>query len=126
MADFLKAVSPEMVGGLLAILCAVIGAKIATSASKNQARKRELLDAYAELFAAYYNFVADDRSKENSVQLMVSVERVRLLCSEKSERIITALAPLLTSDPLQIDELAKKISQLREAAKEDLRCANRK
>lgn len=126
MVGFIVSVLPEIVGGIMAIMCAVIGAKIATSATKNQARKSELMDAYAALFAAYYSFVADDRSKENSVKIMVSMDRVRLLCSEKSEQIITEFAPLLTSDPLQIDELAKKISRLREAAKEDLRNTNRK
>jgi hypothetical protein len=121
MEDVLNAAFPEFVGGIMAVICAVIGAKIAISAAKRQERKKNLLDAYAELFSAYYDLVADDKSEKNSVHFMVSVERVRLLCSERSERLITELAPLLTSDPLQIDELAKKISQLREAAKEDLR-----
>ena len=126
MAEFLKAVFPEIVGGLLAILCAIIGAKLATSGERRRDRRRELLDVYTGFFAAYYNFVTDDRSKEYSVQLIASFERLRLLCSKRSEKIIVELAPLLTSDPLQIDELAKKISLLREAAKEDLRHAERK
>lgn len=126
MTDFLKAASPEIAGGLLAILCAVIGARIATSASRKQARKKELLETYTELFAAYYALVADERSEKSSIQFMAAVERVRLLCSEKSDRIITELTPLFTADPLPLDSMAKYISQLREAAKEDLRHADRK
>ena len=123
MADFLKAAFPEIAGGLLAILCAVIGAKIATSASRKQANKKELLETYAELFAAYYALVADERSEKNSVQFLVAVERVRLLCSAKADRIITELTPLFTADPLPLDEMSEYIRQLREAAREDLRHA---
>lgn len=79
MTDFLKSASPEIAGGLLAILCAVIGARIATSASRKQARKKELLETYTELFAAYYALVADERSEKSSIQFMAAVERVRLL-----------------------------------------------
>lgn len=120
MADFLVSVASEIIGGLLAILCAVVGAKIATSATRKQSRRKELLEAYADLFASYYALVADEVSEKNSVQFMASIEKCRMLCSRQADKIIAELAPLFTSNPIPLGKMSMLISQLREAARKDL------
>lgn len=54
MNELIKSVSPEIIGGLLALASAIIGAKIATKANKQETKAKELREAYADVFSGYY------------------------------------------------------------------------
>jgi hypothetical protein len=125
MERFLTSVAPELVGGFLAIICAVIGAKIATKSSEHQVHKKELIDAYSEVLSNCY-ICALDLSDKHKMQLIVSAERAGLICSESSEQIMRNMLLLLADENPNIEEFSEQIKNLRISAKEDVSNANRK
>lgn len=125
MKDFLVSVVPELIGGLLAIICAIIGAKIATSSSEQRERKKELMGVYSEVFANYYA-CALNPSDEHKLRLVVSIERAGLVCSKKSEAIMEKILLLISEESMDIKALSEQIKELRISSKEDVRNAHRK
>ena len=88
MTEFLKTIAPDFVGGILALVCAVVGAKIATSASNKRAEKDALCKVYADVFSGIYKVITTDPTDEAIFSFVTAVERARLLCSKESEEIL--------------------------------------
>ena len=112
-------------GGLLAIVCAVIGAKLATSATRRIDRAKALRDVYADIFAAYFTCTID-LSDENILRLVTAVERGMLICCEPSISLMREAIRVLAQDRPDLNTLSSIISKLRMSAKEDVRNAERK
>lgn len=125
MSELLASVVPEFVGGLLALLCAFVGAKMATKSGEKLERSKSLRNAYADVFAGYYSYLTED-SDENILLLVTATERAMLICSEKSEKIMIDIVALLLTHPADSTGLGEKMQSLRASAKEDVRHANRK
>ncbi len=125
MLAWLQSVFPELVGGIMAILCAVIGAKIASRSTERQILRKDLLDAYAAVFAGYYACIPND-SEEAAVNLIASIERACLICSPESEAIMRQMVPMLLSDKRDYDAIGTVMSELRGEAKKDARKTQRK
>lgn len=87
MISFLTTYGDVIVSGLMALACAVVGAKIATKSSETQERQQVLREAYADVFAGYYTYLLDDTDR-NILLLATAVERAMLICSEQSARIM--------------------------------------
>lgn len=117
-----ESIVPEFIGGLMAIVCAIIGAKIATQSSEKQARTKALQIAYGDVFAGYYAYLMDD-SDEGIFQFVSAIERACLICSPEAEKTMREAISVLAAKPKDIKELGRKISLLREQAKKDVRKA---
>lgn len=115
----LESIAPEFIGGLMAVVCAVIGAKIATRAEKDLKRGETLRNAYADLLAGYYNFLMDD-SEKNVFEIAVATERVILICSPQSEQLMKEILELISSDQRDSQEIGLKIQKLRKHAQNDV------
>ena len=122
MNELIKSVSPEIIGGLLALATAVIGAKIATKANKQETKAKELREAYADVFSGYYACMVE-MSGEDVYKLVTAIERACLICSQKSETIMRDAIPTLAKEPLDISALGEQMLRLREEAKKDVRNA---
>ncbi len=118
----LESIIPEFIGGLMAIVCAVIGARIATKSSEKQTKSKALQEAYANVFAGYYICMMNTSDKA-ILNLASSIERAFLLCSPDAEEIMKETISILASSPLDAEKLAEKIFALRKQAKEDVRNA---
>lgn len=125
MLDMLINILPEIIGGLLAILCAIIGAKIATESNSSLAYEKELRDAYADVFAGYYARLESD-SGEALVKLITAIERACLICSAESERIMRQTVPIVSEIDINASALGVYIRRLREEAKKDVKNASGK
>ena len=119
MLELVLSVVPEFVGGILALMCAVIGAKIATISSERQSKRQDLQRAYAEVFAGYYACM-NEKTDENLLRLITAVEASCLICSEQSESIMRESIQVLTKDQVDIAELGNCIKRLREYTKQDI------
>lgn len=109
----------EIIGGGMAIICAIIGAKMATRSSKTLERGIALRDAYADVFAAYYKFLKD-HSDEKALQIAIAMERAMLLCSAQSEELMKEITELLFREAENMEELGEEIQRLRVLAKKDV------
>ena len=125
MFELLKSTMPECVGGLLALLCAIVGAKIATKSGEKQEKIKSLQSAYADVFAGYYSCVLESSDK-NILLFVTAVERAMLICSENSAQIMLNTLAILLVHPVDIGSLGENIQALRVSAKEDVSHANRK
>lgn len=121
----LESTIPEFVGGLMAIMCAVIGAKMATNASERQIRTKELRDAYSDVFSGYYSCMMD-MSDDSVKRLVTAIERTCLICPQETEKIMVDTIVVLSKEPLDTKKLGEKIQLLREQAKKDVGKAKRK
>lgn len=119
MIEYLKLVLPEFTGGLLALICAVVGAEIATKSNERQHRRRELQNAYASVFSGYYACMVE-MSAKNLLELVSAMEMTCLICSPASERTIRETVSILAKDPLDGEKLGGQIQLLREQAKKDI------
>lgn len=119
MLESLEAAIPECVGGLLALLCAIVGAKIATKSGKQQERAKSLQSAYADVFAGYYACMMENSDK-NILNLVIAIERATLICSKRSAEIMKKAIFQLSKEPVDIQELGGIICQLRDSAAKDL------
>ena len=115
----LESIAPEFIGGLMAIMCAVIGAKIATRSEKNLKRGESLRDAYADVLAGYYCFLLDDSDK-NVLEITTATERAILICSPQSEQLMKEIIELLSADQRNDQEIGLKIQELRKHAQNDV------
>lgn len=121
----LESIIPEFVGGLMAIVCAVIGAKMATNASEKQNKAKELREAYSDVFAGYYSCMMN--MSDDSVKCLVTaIERTCLICSTEAEQIMVDTIVVLSEEPLDTKKLGEKIQLLREQAKKDVGKTKRK
>lgn len=125
MLDIIKSILPELVGGILAIICAIVGAKLVIHANTLQANSKELQEAYADVFAAYYSCITS-MSDKNILGLVSAMERARLLCSPTSEELMREVVQMLLTDTEDTEKLGSKIQQLRDEAKKDVCNAKRK
>lgn len=126
MFEFIESVIPEVVGGLLALACAVVGAKMATSASKESSRREELIDAYARVFAAFYERMAHDNDPDVVVRSVTAIERACLICSPKVETLLRDALPIVAKVELDMERLAPIILSLRKETKRDIENTYRK
>ena len=115
-----------IVSGLMALACAIVGAKIATNASIESTRKQDLISAYADVFARFYERMAHDNDPEILLGLIIAIERACLVCSPKAEQILRSTIPIVSEDELDIDILAPLIKTLRAEARDDVDNASRK
>lgn len=123
--SFAVSFGDELVGGVMAIICAVIGARMATRSSKAQEWHKSLQDAYADVFARYFACMVEN-SDENALAFITAEERLRLICSSESEQIIEESIPILAEDNPDLEKLGACIQKLRKSAKEDLEHYQRK
>lgn len=119
MLKFFESVMPELIGGFMAIICAVIGAKMATRSSETREWRKSLQNAYADVFSRFFACVVEN-SDENALAFITAEERLRLICSSRSEQIIDESIPILAKDNPDFDKLGACIKKLRKSAKEDL------
>lgn len=115
----LESIAPEFIGGIMAIVCAVIGAKIATRSERNLKRGISLRDAYADVLSRYYYFLLDDSDK-NVLEITAATERAMLICSPQSEQVMKEIIELLSADQRNDQEIGLKIQELRKHAQNDL------
>lgn len=115
----LKSIAPELIGGLMAIACAIVGAKIATRSSEKQSKMQALQSAYADVFAGYYACIVDESDK-NIFDLVSAIERACLICSPEAEKTMRGAVSLLATKPINLRKLGEKICLLREQAKKDV------
>lgn len=118
----LESIAPEFIGGLMAIVCAVIGARMATRSSEKQAKAQALQNAYADVFAGYYACIVDG-TDENIFGLVSAIERACLICSPEAEATMKEATTILVTKPIDIRKLGVQICLLREQAKKDVRKA---
>lgn len=118
----LESIAPEFIGGLMAIVCAVIGARMATRSSEKQAKTKALQSAYADVFAGYYACIMDESDK-NIFGLVSAIERTCLICSPEAEETMKEAVSVLVTKPIDLRKLGEKICLLREQAKKDVRKA---
>ena len=118
----LESIAPEFIGGLMAIVCAVIGAKMATRSSEKQSKTQALQRAYADVFAGYYACLMDESDK-NIFNLVSAIEHACLICSPEAEETMKKAVSVLVTKPIDLRKLGEKICQLREQAKKDVRKA---
>ena len=115
----------EIVGGILAILGVVIGAKVTSRAADEQAHQKLLMDCYANVFAKYYMFLADT-SDDNLAEFATAAERARLICCPESEKLLAEITPLLAAPERDTAKIVPLFNALRESAKKDTRDYYRK
>lgn len=115
----LESIAPEFIGGFMAIVCAVIGAKVATRSEKDLKRGETLRDAYAEVLAGYYDFLLN-ASDENLFKIAIATERAVMLCSPQSEELMRAILGLLSDEQRDSHEIGLKIQELRKHAQNDV------
>lgn len=125
MLKLLESAIPEFVGGLLALLCAIVGAKIATKSGERQERTKSLQNAYADVFAGYYICMMESSDK-NILSLVIAIERATLICSKRSAEIMKEAIFQLSKEPVDIQALGGIICQLRASAAKDLENHQRK
>lgn len=118
----IESIAPEFIGGIMAIVCAVIGARIATRSSEKQSKMQALQSAYADVFTGYYACIMDE-SDENVFRLVSAIERACLICSPEAEKTMKEAASILVTKPIRLEKLGGKIFLLREQAKKDVRKA---
>ena len=118
----LESIAPEFIGGIMAIVCAVIGARMATRSSEKQSKAKALQSAYADVFAGYYACIMDESDK-NVFRLVSAIERACLICSPEAEETMKEAVSVLVSQPINLEKLGEKICLLREQAKKDVRKA---
>ena len=123
--SFFQSVSKEIVGGALALICAIAGARIASHSVVKQDRERSLRDAYADVFAGYYACVVDP-SEKNLLLMVTALERALLICSSKSAELMLDIMVPLVGTPSDVQKASELIQKLRESAKEDVRNTKRK
>lgn len=120
----LESIAPEFIGGLMAIMCAVIGARMATRSSEKQAKSQALQNAYADVFAGYYACIVDGiDGNQNLFRLVSAIERACLICLPEAEAIMKKANAILVTKPVDIRKLGAQIYLLREQAKKDVRKA---
>lgn len=125
MPEVLGSVLPEVVGGVLALVCAVVGAKLVIHADARQARGKELQEAYADVFAAYYSCLAN-MNDENILRLVSAMERTCLICSPAADALMRDTIKMLLTNADDMEELGANIQLLRNEAKKDVRNTKRK
>lgn len=118
----MESIVSEIIGGLMAIFCAVIGAKLATRQSKKKDKTDRLIDSYANLFAALFAAISD-RTTENMVSFVAASHRVGLISSPESQNLIEEITDLLCDPEMDTKALAKKVDALQSLAKEDVKRA---
>lgn len=119
MIEIFKTLAPEFLGGLMAVVCAVIGAKIATHSEKNLKRGEGLRDAYADVLAGYYCFLLDGSDK-NVLKITTATECAMLICSPQSEQLMKEIIELLSADRRNDQKIGLKIQELRKCAQNDV------
>lgn len=127
---YLPPAIPELLGGLLALVCAIIGAKTAAAGSLEQSRRTVLRDAYADLFAQIFSVfreatVQGEPSDQAVLLLTVAANRVMLTSSERAEQIISDLLPALLTDHINIQAVGRLTEELRLEAQKDLKTRRR-
>lgn len=127
---YLPPAIPELLGGLLALACAVIGAKMAAAGSLEQSRRTVLRDAYADLFSQIFSvlkeIVDQNRISDRSgILLAVAANRVMLTSSERAEQIIRELLPELLGDHPDTNKIGRLTEALRSEAQKDLKTRRR-
>lgn len=125
MVEILALVIPDLLGGVLAIICAIIGAKIATVSTWKRDRYQELCDIYTDLFSAYYR-CSSDLSDENLFLLAVAAERVQLICPDEITEKTKQLTLRLARGEKDFIALGPLVQELRELAKNDMKYYQRK
>ncbi len=109
----------EVISGGMAIICAVIGAKMATYSSKTLERGLILRDAYTAVFSGYYGFLKDE-SEDRMLEIASAMEVAMLLCSSQSELLMSEILDLLIYSPNDLTKIGQKMNALRSSAKADV------
>lgn len=130
LCAYLPPAIPELLGGLLALACAIIGAKMAAAGSLEQSRRTTLRDAYADLFSQIFSvlkeIVEQSGASDQSVMLLaVAANRVMLTSSERAEQIIKELLPALLADHPDTNKVGQLTEALRLEAQKDLKTRRR-
>ena len=110
---------PELLGGFIALLCAIIGARAAGKWNMRQAKRTELRDAYADLLACYYVRV-QHRDEESLLKLAIASERVLLTCSSDAEILIRNAFHEAAQSPINLVRMDELEQQIRLQARKEL------
>ena len=103
--------------GLFTIIGVLIGSCMSRNAAKQSSKKQHLLDAYTAFFSAAY-WVINETTNDSLHEVVSSAERLRLLCSQASEKQINAIIRALICKDAKTS--MNEIARLRELAKKDL------
>ena len=112
------AVVGSLVSGVFALLGALVGAYFTRRAADRDTWIRMLAEFYAEVLTNYGIFAADAKSEPKRSQLIVSIEKARLVCPHETEVRLMELrrAVLKRRDP----ECASLVKRFRESATQDV------
>lgn len=110
---------PELLGGFIALLCAIIGARAAGKWNMRQAKRTELRDAYADLLASYY-IRAQNMDADSLLKVAIASERVLLTCSPDAEIFIRNAFHEAAQNPINLVRMDALEQQIRLHARKEL------
>ena len=106
-----------IIGCASSLLGALIGGYISHRTIKVQEHSRLLSECYAVVFDNYYRCI-NDKSQENRIKLIASIEKTKLFCSKHSYDALTKLGLAALSDNR---DLGTYIDQVRSCARKELK-----
>lgn len=126
LRSYLPPAIPELLGGLIALLCAIMGAKIASMGNIEQSRQTALRDAYADLFAQIVESMREvsdgsDLSNQSFSRLVVAGTRTILICSGEAQKIIGKILQEAGSDQCDWAKVGSLVGDLMLEAHRDLK-----
>ena len=126
LLEFIKENSDSLIACTMGIVGAIIGGKIAAASTLRQDRRKSLMDAYADVFAAIYICLGDyTDSLSFLLTLATAMEKAKLICSKESaDSMANILGILMDSDVDLADRKSrciKLISGLRNLAAYDIK-----
>lgn len=107
------------IGGAFAVLGTFIGAWITKRDNQSLEERKLLAEYFGEVFAKFYRCFPNFDSND-VIDVITSLEKVRLFCSPKTEAVILELADALLSGNISQEEIAKLYKKLRELAKDEV------
>lgn len=118
--EWIKDIAIVVATGLFAIIGVIIGAKMSGKEEKERKRKELLIDTYSNFFSAYLMYIPK-KDADSYSSLVVYCEKLRLVCSKKSEQILTKFVVEISKQGCNNDFVYSLVDQLREEAKKELR-----
>lgn len=109
-----------VVTGVFTIAGVIIGILSSRKFESKKIRKQFLLDAYAEVFSAYYAFFPL-RTASELPRLLTAIEKAKLLCSEQSVKIMDSILLRIQQTWPKCDDCLELMKLLRESAQQDLK-----
>lgn len=122
--SILSILNPELFAALIAGIFTLLGVMIGILASRKseseKVRKQFLIEAYSDLFSAYF-IVFPLKNLSELPKFLSAIEKTKLFCSEESEIIMDAMVERIRRTWPKPDDCLDLLKKLRESAKAELR-----